>query len=108
MRKLAEENNIELFCLPPHTTHRTQPLDVGVFGPCDAGGWNNVIMSWMRRAFLPGTIQKAWRKCGICPLKPDIFTDTDFAPSTSTSTLGHFPASYPISDDDTDLEAEEE
>ena len=33
MRKLAEENNIELFCLPPHTTHRTQPLDVGVFGP---------------------------------------------------------------------------
>ena len=33
MQKLAEENNIELFCLPPHTMHRTQPLDVGVFGP---------------------------------------------------------------------------
>lgn len=33
MRNLAELHNIELFCLPPHTTHRTQPLDVGIFGP---------------------------------------------------------------------------
>jgi hypothetical protein len=31
--KLARENNIVLFCLPPHTTHKLQPLDVGVFGP---------------------------------------------------------------------------
>jgi DDE superfamily endonuclease/Tc5 transposase DNA-binding domain len=31
--KLARENNIILFCLPPHTTHKLQPLDVGVFGP---------------------------------------------------------------------------
>lgn len=29
MLQMAEENNIELFQLPPHTTHRTQPLDVG-------------------------------------------------------------------------------
>jgi hypothetical protein len=33
MRRLAEEYNIELFCLPPHTTHQTQPLDVGIFRP---------------------------------------------------------------------------
>jgi hypothetical protein len=33
MHKLAEEHNIELFCLPPHTTHQTQPLNIGVFGP---------------------------------------------------------------------------
>jgi DDE superfamily endonuclease len=33
MRKLAKQHNIKLFCLPPHTTHHTQPLDVGVFGP---------------------------------------------------------------------------
>jgi len=26
-------HNIILFCLPPHTTHKLQPLDVGVFGP---------------------------------------------------------------------------
>ena len=29
----ACEHNVHLFCLPPHTTHRLQPLDVGVFGP---------------------------------------------------------------------------
>ena len=28
---LARENNIILFCLPPHTTHLLQPLDVSVF-----------------------------------------------------------------------------
>ncbi len=31
--RLARANNIILFCLPPHTTHKLQPLDVGVFGP---------------------------------------------------------------------------
>ena len=30
---LARANNIILYCLPPHTTHWLQPLDVGCFGP---------------------------------------------------------------------------
>lgn len=30
---LARDNNIILFCLPLHTTHKLQPLDMGVFGP---------------------------------------------------------------------------
>lgn len=29
----AQENHIELFRLPPHSTHLTQPLDVGCFQP---------------------------------------------------------------------------
>ncbi|OSC99800.1 DDE-domain-containing protein, partial [Trametes coccinea BRFM310] len=29
--ELALKSNIHLFCLPPHTTHKLQPLDVGVF-----------------------------------------------------------------------------
>ena len=29
--ELCHENNIILFCLPPHTTHALQPLDVAVF-----------------------------------------------------------------------------
>ena len=28
---LCRESNIILFCLPPHTTHALQPLDVAVF-----------------------------------------------------------------------------
>ena len=29
----AAEEDIVVFCLPPHSTHKTQPLDKGVFGP---------------------------------------------------------------------------
>jgi hypothetical protein len=29
----AKLNNIILFVLPPHSSHVTQPLDVGIFGP---------------------------------------------------------------------------
>lgn len=31
--ELAIHENIEIFCLPPHTTHALQPLDRSVFGP---------------------------------------------------------------------------
>ena len=34
---LCQENNIILFCLPPHTTHALQPLDVAVFNPYRTG-----------------------------------------------------------------------
>ena len=30
---LSWEHNVLLYCLPPHTMHKFQPLDVGVFGP---------------------------------------------------------------------------
>ena len=29
----ARQHNIILFVLPPHSSHLTQPLDVGIFGP---------------------------------------------------------------------------
>lgn len=29
----CEDHQIELFYIPPHTTHILQPLDVGLFGP---------------------------------------------------------------------------
>ena len=31
--KFCKENDIFLYCLPPHSSHITQPLDVGFFGP---------------------------------------------------------------------------
>ena len=31
--KKAADERVVLFCLPPHTTHLTQPLDKGCFGP---------------------------------------------------------------------------
>ena len=32
--KLAADSGVIIFTLPPNTTHLTQPLDKGVFGPC--------------------------------------------------------------------------
>ena len=29
----AAEEEVVVFCLPPHSTHKTQPLNKGVFGP---------------------------------------------------------------------------
>jgi hypothetical protein len=32
-KNFCKEHNIILICLPPHSSHLTQPLDVGFFGP---------------------------------------------------------------------------
>ncbi|XP_060600129.1 uncharacterized protein LOC132753652 [Ruditapes philippinarum] len=34
--EIAKDNNIEILALPPHTTHKLQPLDKSVFGPFSA------------------------------------------------------------------------
>ena len=31
--KMAYEKGVNIFCLPPHTTHILQPLDMKVYGP---------------------------------------------------------------------------
>ena len=33
VRRWAVENNVILFLLPPHSSHKLQPLDVSCFGP---------------------------------------------------------------------------
>ncbi|TFY73539.1 hypothetical protein EWM64_g10473, partial [Hericium alpestre] len=133
MRRLAMDNNIHLFCLPPHTTHRLQPLDVGVFGPLQTE-WQNrcnevlaetgsevargdLVREYCQvreKKFTAETILKAWHSSGLNPIDPDIFTDFHFAPSMSSSTLGHLPASFPTYDpffvqnaDDSDPENDE-
>lgn len=36
----AEQHNVLLYALLPHTTHYSQPADVGLFGPLKAHYWN--------------------------------------------------------------------
>lgn len=115
MIDLAIQHGIHLFCLPPHTTHRLQPLDVGVFGPlqiawferCDAILENtgqgmqlrDVVKEYMaarNASFKPETILQAWRKSGINPHNPGLFTEADFAPSHSTSIRVHAPSTFPL------------
>jgi hypothetical protein len=42
---LCEENNIYTLCMPPHLSHRLQPLDVGCFSPLK-GAYSNEIKAF--------------------------------------------------------------
>jgi len=102
--ELARENYITLVTIPPHTSHRLQPLDLTFFGPVKKA-YNREVDKWMTRypgrrvtdydlceLFTPAyqraaSIEKAVNgfKCsGIFPLNPDVFDDEDFAPSSVT------------------------
>lgn len=52
------DRNIHLLCLPGHSTHRLQPLDVGVFGPLDKAYKRNVS-EWTRNNIDGGKINLA-------------------------------------------------
>ena len=89
--ELARSSNVHLFCLPPHTTHLLQPLDVGVFGPVK-NAWRIVLKEhqiatcastvtkqefpyllaklW-DRSFLPQHFTSGFRRTGLCPLSQD-------------------------------------
>jgi hypothetical protein len=114
---LACANNIDFYCLPSHTTHKCQPLDVGVFSPlskrwvleCEAvveetgqkicrGDFIKMYMKVRDEVISPDIVKTAWRKTGLDPFNPNIFTPVDFAPSRPYSTHAHFPSSFPASD----------
>ena len=84
----AREDNIHMYCLPPNTSHRLQPLDATVFSPFKRT-LMNAFHDWLRchpfkvvtLQVLPGiicdtymrsmyndTIKAGFRKCGIYPL----------------------------------------
>lgn len=102
--KFCKDNGISLVSFPPHTTHRLQPLDVGVFGPFK-GSLSVAFNDWMlsnpgkaitirnlgelsniafSRAFSMSNIINAFKKPGIWPVNRQAFDDDDFAASTVT------------------------
>lgn len=101
---LAKENNIVLLTLPPHTSHRTQPLDRTVFGPYKTY-YNTISNEWMMthpgrpislydvaelvgkafaKAFVPANIVKGFEKTGIWPVNENIFGDHEYLSSYVT------------------------
>ena len=97
----ARENNIHLLCLPPHTTHILQPLDVGVFKSFKSN-FSKVCTKYLAKHpgrvitvdKLASLVGEAWplsltsvnvlsgfKKCGIFPLNPGEVTDRQLAPS---------------------------
>ena len=97
----ASERRVILFVLPPHTSHLTQPLDVGVFGPlkshyykeCQTYLQQNPGISITRyevakltarpylKALCPENILSGFRRCGIYLFYRKGFSSAQLAPA---------------------------
>uniref|UniRef100_A0A1Y1N7V7 DDE-1 domain-containing protein n=1 Tax=Photinus pyralis TaxID=7054 RepID=A0A1Y1N7V7_PHOPY len=96
---IARENYIHIVCLPPHSTHKLQPLDVAFMSPFKTY-YAQAIERWLKHN--PGRLVTAYqiaelmgesylraasvevavngfRKCGIFPVNRHVFRDDDFA-----------------------------
>jgi hypothetical protein len=92
--RIAKQARIILFPLPPSTTHKLQPLDVGVFQiykhnhqkhlrwKIQGGAIDYVksdFLSGLRRmreqTMVPRIIRSAWAKCGLVPFRPAVVLD---------------------------------
>src|SRR5450432_3228275 len=90
--KLADRMRIIIRIMPPHSTHRVQPLDIGMFGPLSIAYTKQLnqlqhsslgLVSMTKRFFYPlfrdswkeaftaDRIQHAFEKAGIWPLNPE-------------------------------------
>ena len=101
---LAKKNDIHLLCLPSHTTHVLQPLDVGVFSSfkhhvglalnslvrSSAGhvptseDIPRIIAEAWPKSITPVNLMSGFRKTGIHPLNPGCIHDRMTAPSIAT------------------------
>ncbi|XP_065672428.1 tigger transposable element-derived protein 1-like [Hydra vulgaris] len=104
--ELAKKSGIVLMTFHPHTTHKMQPLDRGVFGPFKTF-YNNAMNNWMispgnagkpvtifdisylvgqayPHAFVPNNIINSFKCTGFYPFNENIFTDIDFLAANVT------------------------
>ena len=72
--KFCNENHILLYCLPPHSSHITQPLDVGFFSPLK-GAWKKAVIAYNcdhpGAAVNKSTFAKVFRKAYLQVVKPE-------------------------------------
>lgn len=101
---IARDNGVILLCLPPHCSHRLQPLDVSYMKPLSKY-YEDEIRTWLRsnpgkvvtlfqvaslfgnaymRASTMTTAVNGFRKTGIWPVNMNVFEDADFLPSATT------------------------
>lgn len=87
---LAIKSNVILLCLPPHTTHLLQPLDVAVYKALKVElskivnkakdvnqavwisktAFSSIFRSAYENAFTMSTIGSGFEKCGVYPFNP--------------------------------------
>lgn len=114
--EFCRENGIVLLSFPPHTSHKIQPLDVGVFGAFKAA-LKRTLNNWMINnvgrtvslydigeissgpfldAFTPKNILAGFRKPGIYPFNPNAFKDSDFVNEEPAE--NYFPNNNPTTE----------
>ena len=95
---LARQNAVIMLSLPAHTTHRSQPLDVGFLKPlsvyfnqaCDNLLWQHPMRK-ITQSQISELLREAYgraasvAKTGVWPVDPNVFQDSDFAASTLES-----------------------
>ena len=101
--EIAKNHGLDLLTLPPHCSHKLQPLDVGVFGAfkkfyrsfCE---WHlshpgdtlslYYVAGLSNKAFVKSctleNITSSFRRTGIFSFNSEIFTEDEFLPSTVT------------------------
>ena len=113
--KFCEQMKIIALCLPPHSTHLLQPLDVGVFSPLNKaykklvsaksqyGAMNvtkveflNYIQKVKKQAMMIMNVMNEWREAGFISYDSQhvlfkLFTSSDVAVVNSTFTTSTTP-----------------
>lgn len=100
----ARAHGVIILCFPPHTTHRLQVADVAFMRPLSVY-YEQAVTAWLRsnpglvvtirqvaevfgnafvQAATMSTAVNGFRKCGIWPYNPNVFSESDFAPSLTT------------------------
>ena len=96
---LAKNNGVVMLTLPPHCSHKLQPLDRSVYGPFKAfynqavnhpgqpftiHDISQLIGNAYPLAFTPKNITAGFRVSGICPFDRNVFSDDVFLSSYVT------------------------
>lgn len=103
--ELARQNSVHILIIPPHTSHRLQPLDVSFMFPLSTY-YEQEVRSWLRnnpgkvvtinnvgslfgkayqRAATTQNAISGFKNTGICPFDPHIFADDLFEPAETTN-----------------------
>jgi hypothetical protein len=107
--ELARESGVRMISLPPHTTHRLQPLDVAFFLPLSRY-YDEAMRTWIRtnvsravttwqvaglfgsaygKAATVGIAVSGFQATGLWPLNVNVFSDADYLASSFTDTLAN-------------------